>query len=390
MPSGFPHLEKSEGAIGMDHETSPAMTGAPSAFRFHGRWQDFAKIALPNLLLTIVTLGFYRFWGTTRERRYLWGQTQFIDERLEWTGTGKELFVGFIMVFFLIGIPFIILQLLSQRLIFQGSPGLAAAISFLMALLIFYLGGVARFRALRYRLSRSYWRGIRGGSHDPGYLYGASYMWKSIVGMIPLFLLVPWSMISLWNERWNDMSFGPYRFESTARWTHLMKRYMLFYLIPFVLVIGGIILGITALASGAAGGNPAEKLGVAFGPVFFVFLFFMIYIALPLAALAFYSKFFRVAVGGLRLHNLEFDFKARATDWIMLYLGHAAVVIVSALAFVLPLLLAPAFIRYRNWKFFVTHMEVYGEVNVDDLIQSDTEVSSHGEGLLDAFDLGAI
>lgn len=28
-----------------------------SAFRFHGRWQDFARIVLPNILLTIVTLG---------------------------------------------------------------------------------------------------------------------------------------------------------------------------------------------------------------------------------------------------------------------------------------------------------------------------------------------
>ena len=43
-----------------------------SAFRFHGSWQEFARIAFPNLLLTIVTLGIYRFWATTREREYLW------------------------------------------------------------------------------------------------------------------------------------------------------------------------------------------------------------------------------------------------------------------------------------------------------------------------------
>ncbi|WP_397603378.1 DUF898 family protein [Sphingorhabdus sp.] len=57
-----------------------------SAFRFHGSWQEFARIAFPNLLLTIVTLGIYRFWATTREREYLWGKTDFIDERLEWSG----------------------------------------------------------------------------------------------------------------------------------------------------------------------------------------------------------------------------------------------------------------------------------------------------------------
>lgn len=52
--------------------------------------------------------------------------------------------------------------------------------------------------------------------------------------------------------------------------------------------------------------------------------------------------------------------------------------------------LVNALIRYRSWKFFVTHMEAYGEVNLDRMSQSETVVSGHGEGLLDAFDVGAI
>ena len=90
---------------------SEDLTQRHSAFRFHGSWQEFAKIAFPNLLLTIVTLGIYRFWATTREREYLWAQTDFIDERLEWTGKGLELFIGFIMVFLLLGLPIIVMQL---------------------------------------------------------------------------------------------------------------------------------------------------------------------------------------------------------------------------------------------------------------------------------------
>jgi hypothetical protein len=48
------------------------------------------------------------------------------------------------------------------------------------------------------------------------------------------------------------------------------------------------------------------------------------------------------------------------------------------------------FIPYRNWSFFVRHMEAYGEINLDELTQSDTVRTGHGEGLLDAFDVGAI
>jgi uncharacterized membrane protein YjgN (DUF898 family) len=353
-----------------------------SAFRFHGTWQEFARIAFPNLLLSIVTLGIYRFWATTREREYLWGKTDFIDERLEWTGRGIELFIGFIMVFFLIGLPLIAIQLVNNGLIFRGQVYLVIAINVVLFTMIFYLGGVAYFRALRYRLSRTYWRGIRGGSDDPGFRYGLSYMWKSFAGWLPIFLMVPWSMISLWNERWNAMSFGPHRFVATAEWKPLMKRYLLFYLVPFLLFVGGAIIGISAAASGNAP-DALGSTGAAIGVIFVIVGVFALYIILPLAALAFYSKYFRLAVGGLRLHELEFEFRARAADWILFFLANMAIVICT-------LGIGYIFMPYRNWKFFVDHMEAYGEINIDALTQSATASPTQGEGLLDAFDVGAI
>lgn len=404
-----------------DYEETVGKRGPATAFSFHGNWVDFMKIAIPNLLLTIVTLGFYRFWGTTRERRYLWSQSQFIDERLEWTGTGMELFIGFVMVFFLIGIPLAIIQLVTQGLIFQGQPVIAGVLTLLMFLILFYLTGVAYYRALRYRLSRSYWRGIRGGSDDPGFQYGLSYMWKNVAAMIPLFLLYPWASMSLWNERWSKMSFGPYRFESHADWTKLMKRYLLFYLAPFLLFVLAIFAGIQQARDGMGPGSVAAMGGLVFLVVIAV------YIIMPLAALLYYSKFMRVAVAGLRLGELEFEFKARSPDWILFFLANwvimglaaglalvplstlasvgsfspdmfqqnmsgavIATLILSGVVALIAISLANALIRYRSWKFFVTHMEAYGEVNLDQMSQSDTVVSGHGEGLLDAFDVGAI
>ena len=64
--------------------------------------------------------------------------------------------------------------------------------------------------------------------------------------------------------------------------------------------------------------------------------------------------------------------------------------ILSALLAIIPIAFASAIIQYRSWKFFVVHMEAFGEVNLDRLTQSETQVSAHGEGLLDAFDMGAI
>lgn len=168
------------------------------AFEFYGSWREYAPIAFTNLLLTIVTLGIYNFWGRTRTRRYLWSQTRFIDDRLEWTGTGRELLLGYAVAMVLVFVPVAGLNLLIGTLAMQGTPAGAAAaglVFLLLYLLLFVLGGIAIFRALRYRLSRTYWHGIRGGSDDQGFRYGLSYLWRMMLGSAAFGLLVPWALV---------------------------------------------------------------------------------------------------------------------------------------------------------------------------------------------------
>lgn len=392
-----------------------------SAFQFHGNWKDFAKIAAVNVALTIVTLGIYRFWATTREREYLWSQTEFIDECLEWTGKGIELFIGFILVLIVVLIPFFIIQFVNQALLLQGQVAAAGLLTFSMLLIIMYLTGLARYRALRYRMARTYWRGIRGGSDDQGFSYGWSYIWKTVISYLALGLLVPWAMVSLWNERWGKMSFGPYQFVATGRAGDCFKRYLLFYLSPFLFFVAGVVGAFSFQFSGITA-NPF---------VTGLLVVFIFYFGLGLIALVYYAKFFRVVIDGLSLQNLDFSFQARTKDWFMLYLGDALLWIGAALVTILPIAVIAGsvgafdgfanmtdlaqnpqlvtvmtfviigaiiipftfvgpFIRYRHWKFYVTYMHAYGEVNLDELTQSETARSKHGEGLLDAFDVGAI
>ena len=54
-------------------------------------------IVVKNLVLTVITLGIYRFWARTRLRRYFWSNITISGEPLEYTGTGRELFVGFLI-----------------------------------------------------------------------------------------------------------------------------------------------------------------------------------------------------------------------------------------------------------------------------------------------------
>lgn len=334
-----------------------------SAFRFNGNWRDFAPIAFTNLLLIIVTLGIYRFWAKTRERRYLWSRTDFIGDPLEWTGTGKELFIGFLMAVLLFGVPLILLQVAAQMLIMRGMLGWAQLFGFGFTFGILYIVGVARFRALRYRLSRTRWHGIRGGSDDKGVLYGWSYVWKSVVGGFALGLMIPWSMIELWNQRWSSMSFGPTRFEAVAEQGPLVRRLLLCY--------GAVILFIIFCFAVVA----AMPIAIVFLPLVGILLGFVL-------LASYYVLFLRLAIGGLSLNRLDFRFTARSVDMVKLALGDLALLVLTlGIGFV--------FLSYRHWAFLIRHLEASGEVELASLTQSTTEEPKQGEGLLDAFDVGA-
>lgn len=397
-----------------------------TAIAFEGSWREFLPIALTNFALTFVTLGFYRFWATTRERQYFWSRTRFIDDNFEWTGRGMELFIGFIIVLALFGLPFLALNLFFQALLMQGRGVLAGVLFGAIYIFWFYLAGLALFRALRYRLSRTYWHGIHGGTDDNGWRYGWSFIWKNVVAYLCIALLFPWSMSALWKERWEAMSFGPHRFESMPYWGSLMPRYLLAYFAPIGIFILMLVLLVPAIMA-TAGTNPGNMppVGLMIGVVIVVILGF--YVLLPLAALVFYAAYMREMINTMRLSTLEFSFTARTRDWIRLFLGNVGLYAIAGLIAAIPLaafglfsqfaevqpgqspfnthpatfiafvvilaipfgLVAP-FVRYRGWSFYVRHLEAGGEINLSALTQSATRDLKQGEGLLDAFDMGAM
>ena len=232
-------------------------------------------------------------------------------------------------------------------------------------------------------------------------------------GFLAAGLMVPWSMTSLWNERWKAMSFGAQQFDADARWGNIFLRYIICYAAPFVLLIGLFIAIIPIVLIASQGGEPGPG---AMGAIVGLVLAF--YIVLPIIALAFYAAFMREAVGALRLGEIEFAFTARTKHWLMLFLGNlglwlialivalvpiaafgvlasfaqmqpgetpfsenSAGFVVTLVARVIPFALVGPFIRYRTWRFGVTWLEAYGEIDADVLTQSTTRAPNQGEGL---------
>jgi uncharacterized membrane protein YjgN (DUF898 family) len=347
--------------------------------RFTGTWREYLPIAATNVLLIIVTLGIYRFWATARQRRYLWSRTEVIGDRLEWSGTGKEMFIGFLIVMAVLLPFFLFIQFLFPAMVARGKEGAAAGIIGLFYIGLIYLGGFARFRALRYRLSRSWWRGIRGGSNDPGWNYGGEYLGRVALSLMTFWIVWPWAATRLWNGRWNQMSFGQLQFRTDLDAENLKRRWAAVYLVPIaVFTVAAIVAAMIGLGAAAYGNEPSPTIFAIIGGIFLLF-----YLIIPLMTLHWYAKFYRKAAESLSLGNLEFGFDARTRDWLKLFLGNIALAVVT-LGFGL------AYWGYRNWAFMVRHMHLYGEINVSDLSQSTTHAPAEAEGFADAFDIGAI
>jgi uncharacterized membrane protein YjgN (DUF898 family) len=360
----------------MDAMTSATGTSPGRAVEFTGTWREYLPIAASNVLLTIVTLGIYRFWATARQRRYLWSRTEVIGDRLEWSGTGKEMFIGFLIVMAVLIPFFLFFQFLFPALIARGKMEAAGGIMFLFYIGLIYLGGFAQFRALRYRLSRTWWRGIRGGSNDPGWNYGGEYLGRLALTLMTMFIVWPWAATRLWSARWNQMSFGPLHFRSQLTAEGLKRRWAAVYLVPIAVIIVGSIAG-GFIGAALIGENSTSFMAI------FVGIAALFYLIIPLMTLHWFAKYYRKGAESLSLGDLEFGFDASTRDWLKLFLGNLALAIVT-LGFGL------AYWGYRNWAFMVRHLHLYGEIDASRLTQSTTQAPGEAEGLADAFDIGAI
>ncbi len=213
---------------------------------YAGRKAPLFRLVLGASVLTVLTLGFYRFWMKTRLRRYYWSAIRPGGLSLEYVGRGSEKLLGFLIavVFlaFYIGIVNLILVFFSFSVL--DGPGAAYAMSFVGIIpLVFF----ARYRARRYILARTRWRGIRMGL-EPG---AWGYSWRAMMHwtLAILTLGVLWPRATFWLEKYRtDRTwFGDLRLTQGGRWTMLYRPFRHF-LVPW-------IVSLAVVAAALAGGD---------------------------------------------------------------------------------------------------------------------------------------
>lgn len=216
--------------------TSPSVPSvAPSpATRivFAGRRGDFLRLLIRGAGLELVTLGFYRFWLATDMRRHLWSNTSVDGDSLEYTGTAKELLIGFLFamaVLLPISLIYFLIGLEAERVqAFASIP-----------LVLFYVlfGQFAIYRARRYRLSRTIWRGVRFWMNGSGWDYAwRAALWAVLVG-ITLGLALPWRTAALERFKMRHSFYGDLQGRFDGRGGEFFKRGWWLWLLAWPLVI---------------------------------------------------------------------------------------------------------------------------------------------------------
>ncbi len=161
---------------------------APGKVRFLGKDRAYWRLLIRGALLLICTLGIYRFWLMTDIRRFLWGNSEIAGDHLEYTGTALELLVGFLIA--------IAILLPINALFFLAALdlGLIGQLSGVMAFaLLAFLSQFAIYRARRYRLTRTVYRGVRFYQTGSAWAYAFyALMWWTLIALT-LGLAYPWA-----------------------------------------------------------------------------------------------------------------------------------------------------------------------------------------------------
>lgn len=214
----------------------PPVPTATARATFSGQRRDFRRLVMRGAALELVTVGFYRFWLATDMRRHLWSNTAVGGDAAEYTGTAKELLIGFLFALAILAPIYLVYFLIGLE-----AERLQAFASVPLGLFFFLFAQFAIYRARRYRLTRTVWRGVRCWMTGSG----VSYAWRAglwtLLSVLTLGLALPWARASLERYKMRHTSYGDLqgRFDGTGGalfkrvwWLWLLMWPSAFLLIP--------------------------------------------------------------------------------------------------------------------------------------------------------------
>ena len=310
----------------------PAFVPFPSELRgrngrasFTGRAGTFIWLLVSGVFLQLVTFGFYRFWLVTDLRRHLWSNTSVDGDALEYTGRGRELLIGFLFALAILGPVFFAYYFISIE-----AERLKAFLSLPLYLFFYLFGQFATYRARRYRLTRTIWRGVRFWMAGSGWKYAfRAFGWGFLV-FLSLGLALPWREASMERYKMQHTYYGDLQGSFVGTGWQFFKRGWWIWVLGLLLLASYIVVaGMGVAATENFGAKKAEMQGIA-AVAFAVFGIFLLFTPL------FYAKFKAIEMqwwaGGIRFGDLAIKSTLRGRSLLWLYVKLAFFLNITAFA----------------------------------------------------------
>ncbi len=375
-----------------DKPTAAALPANAEALTFsYVKRKGLLKLTVMNLLLNIVTLWFYRFWAKTHVRKHIWSCVHINGEPLEYTGTGMELFKGFLVVLAIFILPYAIFS--GVVLVVYGPDSPLHIIGyFVLIFLIQVLWGFAIYKARKYQLSRTNWRGIRGTLVGSAMIYSLLYFGAQIAKSMSLGWSTPVLNTVLQEQITNDMRFGDAAFKFKGRAGPLYPTYAMCWLLTGAAIIGSVVVFFSSAAASGyfqdmfnsdynLGDEAMRWLGLAL--VIFILFLLVAMVLIPMLWAIYTAKELRTFAAYTRFDGAQFQLSATTGSVIWL-------TIVNMLILIFTLGQGWPYIQQRLVRFMVDRLTLEGKIDVGRIGQSTARLDSRGEGLADAFDVGGL
>jgi uncharacterized membrane protein YjgN (DUF898 family) len=211
----------------------PPSVPPPMPVAFYGKRRDFFELVKRGAGLEFVTLGFYRFWLLTDIRRHLWANTLVDGDAAEYTGRGKELLIGF-----LVALAILVPVYLGYFLVGLEAERWQAFASIPLIAFLYLFGQFAIYRARRYRLTRTVWRGVRFWMSGSGWIYAVKASLWGLLVAVTLGLALPWRTAALERYKMRHSYYGDLQGSFEGRgWEFFKRGWWLWLLTPVALYV---------------------------------------------------------------------------------------------------------------------------------------------------------
>lgn len=370
--------------------TPPVLPPSSQQVAFTGDRRGFFGLVMRGAGLELITVGFYRFWLTTDIRRHLWSHTIVDGDGAEYTGRGKELLIGFLIAMAIlvpVYIGYFVLGFIAETAQAFASIPLVA--------LLYIFTQFAIYRARRYRLTRTVWRGVRFWMTGSGWNYALRASLWGLAMICTLGLVLPWRDAALERYKMQHTHYGDLQgsFEGDG-WDFFKQAWWLWLLSPTIILIipipfiygafkaiqmrwwlNGVRLGGVRLSSNLDGGAYIGLYWKTIGWSTLLTFVLSIYAAIVTGIIA------SMTGQGLETAIAESDVAVIAPYFILIGIGYLAWALVTGAV-------ARLYLMRDLWQRSVTSMTVHGIEAATNVAARGELANAIGEGFADGLDVG--